>query len=251
MKHIVVVKIGGSVITQKNTGSLKVNIHTLNRLIDELESSETNLVLVHGGGSFGHTLAKKYSVHKGKQFSSAHAASEVMNSMMRLNSVVVNTMLKKGLSPISFPPHSVLSSTGRFGANQKKLLHFALAEGFIPVTFGDVILDNKLGFKIISGDFLAAELAIILKAKKLVFGTNVDGVLPSLNSNEILLKVNQFTKFSSSSTDVTGGIRYKVRQGLRAARAGVETLIVNASKEGNIKSVITGGNIVCTRIVWD
>ncbi|PSN92687.1 hypothetical protein B9Q03_00460 [Candidatus Marsarchaeota G2 archaeon OSP_D] len=251
MKPTVIVKIGGSVITDKNTGSLKVNTSELRRIIDELSSTELNLVLVHGGGSFGHTLAKKYLVHKGKQYSSTHAASKVMVSMMHLNSIIMDTMVEKGLSPLSLPPHAILSDQGRFRAYQKKLLNLALNQGFIPVTFGDVILDQKTGFKILSGDFLAAELAIILQAKRLVFGTNVDGVFPNLDDNRILREVNRSTKFFSVTTDVTGGIQYKVKQGLRAARAGIETLIINASKPGNMKAAISGQKILCTKIVWE
>ncbi|PSO09304.1 hypothetical protein B9Q04_01070 [Candidatus Marsarchaeota G2 archaeon BE_D] len=251
MKPTVIVKIGGSVITDKNTGSLKVNTSELRRIIDELSSTELNLVLVHGGGTFGHTLAKKYLVYKGKQYSSVYAASEVMVSMMHLNSIIMDTMVEKGLPPLSFPPHAILSGQGRFRACQKKLLNLALNQGFIPVTFGDVILDQKTGFKILSGDFIAAELAIILQAKRLVFGTNVDGVFPNLDDNRILHEVNRYTKFFSVTTDVTGGIRYKVKQGLRAARAGIETLIVNASKPGNMKAAISGQKVLCTKIVWE
>ncbi len=251
MKPTVIVKIGGSVITDKNTGSLKVNTSELRRIIDELSSTKLNLVLVHGGGTFGHTLAKKYSVHKGKQYSSTYAASKVMVSMMHLNSIIMDTMIEKGLSPFSFPPHAILSGQGRFRVYQKKLFNLALNEGFIPVTFGDVILDQKTGFKILSGDFLAAELAIVLQAKRLVFGTNVDGVFPNLDDNRILREVNRSTKFFSVTTDVTGGIQYKVKQGLRAARAGIETLIINASKPGIMKAAISGQKILCTKIVWE
>ena len=47
---------------------------------------------------------------------------------------------------------------------------------FTPVMYGDAVLDEKLGFTILSGDQLVAYLAIKYNASKIVVGTDTDGI---------------------------------------------------------------------------
>jgi len=57
-----ILKIGGSVITDKN-GELAAKTEDINRIAEEIKRADAeNLVVVHGGGSFGHPTAKKYGI---------------------------------------------------------------------------------------------------------------------------------------------------------------------------------------------
>ena len=47
---------------------------------------------------------------------------------------------------------------------------------FIPVLYGDAVLDEKLGFTVLSGDQLVAYEAIKYKATKIVIGADTDGL---------------------------------------------------------------------------
>lgn len=209
-------------------------------------------MIVHGGGSFGHILAQKYSVNRGRSRSTPQAASLVMYNMACLNKLVVNEMIDVGFSPFTFPPHAFLSDEARFSSKSLRLFKHAYREGFTPVTFGDVILDGKSGFKIVSGDYLAAQLAIMFEAEALIFGTAVDGVYPDYSVPDLTPyeEVDQYTKFSVLGGDATGGIRFKVKQALRAAKMGIRTCIVNANKPGLLAQAIANQDIVCTRVVW-
>lgn len=252
MSKIVVVKLGGSVITDKESGSPTLKKTMLERIVDELASTGISLVLVHGGGSFGHTVAKRYKVHLGRQHSAPNAASKVMASMMELNHMVVESMIEKGMAPLSLPPHALIGVAKRFDEKQVKLISLALHQGFTPVLYGDVVLDSKKGFKIISGDYIAAELAIILHVERLIFATNVDGVYRTLSDPASLYhKIDRHTRFTTRSDDVTGGIGYKVKQGLRAAKAGIKTIIINATKPGNVRRAVLGERLLGTEIVWE
>ena len=56
---MIIVKLGGSVITDKS------RYRTFRReitkeIIDVISEFEEELILVHGGGSFGHIMAKRY-----------------------------------------------------------------------------------------------------------------------------------------------------------------------------------------------
>lgn len=252
MTRTVVVKIGGSVITDKEAGSLTLRKHVLERIVGELKSVRANLVLVHGGGSFGHTVAKQYAVHMGKKRSTPNAASKVMDSMVQLNHMVAQAMIEAGMAPLSLPPHALLGVGKGFDQRQVRLMLLALREGFTPLLYGDVVLDSRNGFKIVSGDYVAAELAILLRAERLVFGTSVDGVYKNPDDpTSIYQRINRHTRFVTKTGDVTGGIGYKVKQGLRAAKAGIKTLIVNATKPGNIRSAIMEEWSFGTEIVWE
>ncbi|PSN97881.1 hypothetical protein B9Q11_03235 [Candidatus Marsarchaeota G2 archaeon ECH_B_SAG-F08] len=249
MKNVVVVKLGGSVITYKHKSARGVNTHNLERVIAEMAETRKNLVVIHGGGSFGHSVALKNKVQFGKPISNNKGASETMLSMLELNKVVLEEMLKNGFAPISFPPHSFVLDK-RIKKPFWQIFERAISEGFTPVTYGDVVLDQKTGFTIISGDQLASQLAIQLKAETLIFATAVDGVYKDYKSKNLIEVVDQYTNFKSITKDATGGIKNKVEQALLAAKAGVNTLILNATKPGLLKKAILNEEVKCSKIVW-
>ena len=56
---IYLLKLGGSLLTDKNQpSSLREDV--INRAIEQIIESNKNIVLIHGGGSFGHPIAKEY-----------------------------------------------------------------------------------------------------------------------------------------------------------------------------------------------
>ena len=64
-KGLTLVKLGGSVITVKEK-LLTPNIVAIQRLAKEIaESRVEELMIIHGGGSFGHPLAKQYAIQEG------------------------------------------------------------------------------------------------------------------------------------------------------------------------------------------
>ena len=59
-----IVKLGGSVITDKSReNSFKQEI--ANRLSREIKNANKKSIIIHGAGSFGHILAKKYNLDQG------------------------------------------------------------------------------------------------------------------------------------------------------------------------------------------
>ena len=57
----VVVKLGGSVITDKSK-PFSYRSDVVSALAEEIASSDEKVVVVHGGGSFGHTVAKQHGI---------------------------------------------------------------------------------------------------------------------------------------------------------------------------------------------
>ena len=62
--ELVILKLGGSVITRKDEGRAEVNKDNLARLSGEIADAQKEkkflVVIVHGAGPFGHILAKAY-----------------------------------------------------------------------------------------------------------------------------------------------------------------------------------------------
>ena len=67
MKEIVLIKYGGSIITDK-TKPLSIDysiINKLNHQIKEILQMGLSVIVGNGGGSFGHYYAKAYDLRKG------------------------------------------------------------------------------------------------------------------------------------------------------------------------------------------
>ena len=119
-------------------------------------------------------------------------------------------------------------------------------KGFIPVIYGDVVLDDELEICVISGDQLIQYLAVNLNPDRVILGTDVDGVYnknPKTHEDAIF-----FEKFSSledldtlegtTNVDVTGGMVGKIKELLSLADLGIESKIINAEVEDNIFKVL-------------
>jgi isopentenyl phosphate kinase len=256
-----VLKLGGSVITEK-AKPLTPNLPAIKRLADEISQSQPlNLVLVHGGGSFGHPIAKKYGIAEGfRDESQLVGFSKTHEAMVSLNKIVVESLLEKELPAFGMAPSSfIVTKAGRIHFFMEEPLKQALKAGLIPVLYGDAVLDIEKGFAILSGDQLATFLAERMKAQRLIMGADVDGLytndpkkdpsaslIPHLTLAELKNLEQRITEIGV--TDVTGGMLGKVSELFLPIKMGVETLIVNASKSGIIYKVLKGEEVVGTKI---
>jgi len=247
----VILKLGGSVITLKEK-PFTANEEAIRRLAGEIASSGVrDLVIVHGGGSFGHPLAQEYDIHKGfKEERQLRGLAETHLAMEELNKLVVEALLAEGLPAIPLPPVSCfLMEAGRIRSAFLDPLKAVLSLKAIPVLYGDVALDAERGFTILSGDQIVAHLALGLKAARVVLGVDVDGVFdkdPHEHPDAVLLEhlrpgdLKAVKAGGSRTTDVTGGMRRKLEEMLPVVQAGVPVFITNAGVAGNILRALRG-----------
>src|SRR5689334_8884310 len=111
------VKLGGSAITDK-TGQEAPDLVAIRSLAAELRDARAadpalRLVLGHGSGSFGHTYAARYGIHRGiapggdwMGFALTAAAA------LRLNRIVVDELLAAGVPALALQPSATLRSAG-------------------------------------------------------------------------------------------------------------------------------------------
>jgi len=258
----IVLKLGGSVITRKER-PLTPNLGAIRRLASEISSAEAApLVVVHGGGSFGHPLAKRYAIkegYKGKG-SQAFGFAETHQAMVTLNKLVVDALIHKNAPAVAVSPSScIVTKSGRIHTMLEEPLKKLLQTGFVPVLYGDAVLDSDLGFTILSGDQLTAYLAMSLNAERIVVGIDVDGLYtadPKTDSSARLishvtlkeLKNMQQQIEEAKVTDVTGGMLGKIEELIPPIEKGIAALIVNAAKPKNVYKALKGERVFGTLI---
>ncbi|MBE6503396.1 MAG: isopentenyl phosphate kinase family protein [Methanobrevibacter sp.] len=261
---MIILKIGGSIITNKDS-QREVDTSSLKRIASEIKSSLNNsdkkLIIVHGAGSFGHPIAKEYQI--GEHFNPSQYPKKrigfckTQNAVKELNMHICEAFIQEDLPIISIPASSFMTATNkRITEGNLKFFTKYLDEGFIPVIYGDVVLDSEVGICVISGDQLIQYLAVNLKADRVILGTDVDGVYnknPKTHDDAIF-----FDKFTSledldtfegtTNVDVTGGMVGKIKELLYLADLGIESKIINAEVEDNIFKVLENKEVKGTVI---
>ena len=249
----IVLKIGGSVITDKN-GELSARTEVINRLAEEIAlARRESLLVVHGGGSFGHPTANRHAIKEGFKLDSQKVGfAETHHVMTVLNGLVMDSLVWHGIPAVSIAPSScIITEAGRIKSFDDTALKMLLNMGFTPVLYGDVTLDEKLGFTVLSGDQVAAYMAARFDAAKIVFGVDTDGLFdsdPKMNKNAKLcrhltlreLKAVQEKLGSPTKLDVTGGMCGKVNELTPAVEQGIQVEIVNASKPNRVYKALAG-----------
>ena len=71
-KEMVILKFGGSLITDKASDIPRTNDSKLKAIGRILNQNKYNIIIVHGAGSFGHPIAKKYNIAEGIDLTLIH-----------------------------------------------------------------------------------------------------------------------------------------------------------------------------------
>ena len=257
----IILKLGGSAITTKDK-VLTPRPKVIKRLAKEIAKAKVSpLIIIHGGGSFGHPIAEKYKLTSGlNDPSQLIGFVETHEAMVSLNRLVVNALIDSRVPAFGMPPSSfMLMKQGKVQILRIKILKEAIKKGLVPVLYGDVAFDLDKGFDILSGDKIAGFLAIRLDAKMVIMAVDVDGIftddpnvepsaelIPHITLDE--LEGLQAKIGESRNSDVTGGMFGKMSELAAPVECGIEALIVNALKPNNIYKALRGKEVVGTRI---
>jgi isopentenyl phosphate kinase len=265
------VKIGGDLLADKlQVGS--VNLAATERLCREFSNAvrsaeDVRMVLVHGTGGFGHTVARRWQVelNSGNAALVCEAAHAVRGSVLDLHSHVLETLRAKNLLLCSFSPYQFFTR-GVDGSYRVSALSVeaAIRSGYVPVLHGDMVYDEREVMSICSSETVIVELAKAIRevdtemqVEKVIVACGLEGVL--LNVEEPgsgIFKVIDSSNIESvhaslrdhDGVDVTGGMRHKVQRALELARMGVETLIVNGGEQGRLEAALKGEDVVGTLV---
>ncbi len=223
---MIIVKLGGSIITEKSRYKYFNKNNTIN-IVKQLKKLDKRLIIVHGGGSFGHIKSKEYNLPGHVNNKTLEGMSIVHNDMTELNLNISRIFNDNGMYNISIPPSSCI-----FGGNKNYDIFSKYASmNLIPITFGDVYMKDGENIGIYSGDNLVYDLSMMFKPEYTVFFSDVDGIYnknpKKYKDAKLLNSINGNFQFESIVDDVTGGIMNKYNIMKKISSLGIKSYIIN------------------------
>jgi isopentenyl phosphate kinase len=258
----IILKLGGSAITDK-AAEATPKTEIINQLAEEIKRADLdNLIIVHGGGSFGHPTAAKYNIKDGykEDPTQKFGFAETHHMMTVLNGLVMDSLIWHEVPAISLAPSSIfITENGKIKCCDETALKAMAKRVYTPVMYGDAVFDEKMGFTILSGDQLVAYLALKYKATKIVIGVDTDGIFdsdPKTNPNAQPIKKLNLKELKdlqpklgkAQGTDVTGGMAGKIAELIPAIEAGVHVTVTGATKRLSIYRALTDQSVLGTEI---
>ena len=252
MRELYFLKIGGSVITETNVYK-KAKIATIRNIMRQIKEAknekEFDLIIGHGGGSFPHIPAKKYRVNEGLINKNSKKGAAITHIVANsLNNIVVNEALNVGLEVFPFSPSSFGLWNGK-KVQEGMVAHISesLKNNFIPVVYGDVVMNSSKGVSIASTEDVFTLISQKLKPDKIIIATDVDGVFdknPKTHKEARLIKKINSANISkvlggtggSQKVDVTGGMHSKLELLYKMVKATKsQGIITNGLRKNSIK----------------
>lgn len=263
---LTLIKLGGSLITDKRVeGAFREDV--MKRLAREIRTALTThpdmpLIIGHGSGSFGHVAGKRYGTIRGvTSREDWRGFAEVAAAAAQLNHRVVAALREAGIPAMRFAPSaSARCNDGSLVEMALYPLQKALANGLIPVVYGDVAVDEVRGGTIISTEIILDYIARHMPVERIILLGEVDGVL---DRDAVVIPVitphtlSQFRDVlrGSYGVDVTGGMLSKVEDmvALVASPAGssLTIRIINGNMPGLLAETLAGHGSAGTLITAD
>lgn len=267
-KKLYIIKIGGSVATIKSSQKQRVRRTLLRQVCTEIQKvlahdPSLQLIIIHGAGSFGHTLAHRYDLNKGTNAHKEGKKGVVLTraAIQTLTTEVLHIALEVGLPAITLHTGSFFTRSKGALLYNKNIVTHLLNENYIPLLYGDMICDDVLGMSICSGDTIAAELTRVLSAEKLFFASDVDGIFtgdPYADTKAILIPEISLARgvdldnslSGSHNLDVTGGLKGKIEKCEQLFKTStlVEIHIFNGLQYKNYRKALMGAGFPHTVI---
>lgn len=270
------IKIGGSCISDKSlllkalslnspdiNETLKLNFKVIDQIADDIGTvykTMKKIIILTGVGTPGHYTVLKYKLHKGnnKTFEQHMGLLEAQVAVNRLRQELLESFLKHNLPAVQFYASSMYESDKMrivkgFTDNMEKFLSL----GMVPVISGDMVPDISMGYSVLSGDQILADLAKKFNPKKIIYGSDVDGVFdsdPKSHPESKLIPELTKTKLEEiiaviSGSDASGQMKGKLLEIKNLMDAGFkEIILLNLTEKGRLQKVLNLESVPFTRI---
>ena len=264
---MITIKIGGSVVD----GLHPSTISDIKKV-----SEQEKLILVHGGGKevtkISEMLGKeqKFIVSPGgvKSRYTDKETAEIFTMVMsgKINKMIVGMLQKNGINAVGLSGVDgriiqaerkkklvVINEkgrkmiidggyTGKIKEVNSKLIQSILDQGYVPV-ISPIAISEESDFLNVDGDRAAAYVAGKMQSDKILFITNVDGLL----MDDKLVKKLSLAEAKEILPKIGFGMEKKILAATEALEMGVkEALVANGQKENPISTAISHDN--CTVI---
>ena len=288
------IKLGGSVLTdggERLTPRRDVLRRIAREIVESLPEERwqtgAGLVIVHGAGSLRRPWAQDHELGPGSDVpdrrppnAGAGRAPEPSSPALRVRVVAVQeeirhlhlallqSLVEAGVPAVSLPGAGFLRiSDGRLERPDLTEMLRAAAQGFVPVSCGDVVFDPKQGPRVISGDRLMVEICRQTEPGRATFVTDVEGVFdrdPSCPEASLLTRLevdegrlgpwpcaapDSSPESASVRFDGTGGMYGKLDALTRIASPNRQTFVVSGLVPGRLGSYLRGEGVRGTSVV--
>jgi acetylglutamate/LysW-gamma-L-alpha-aminoadipate kinase len=247
---MIVIKFGGSVLYELHPS-----------LIEDLRQTSKNerMVLVHGGGNEVTNMATKLGKEQKfivspsgirSRFTDKETA-EIYTMVMsgKINKIIVKMMVEAGIKAVGISgidagilrairksKLTVLNEkgrkmiieggyTGKIQSVEPSLLNILTENGYLPVV-SPIALSENYEFLNVDGDRAAAYIAGNLKADKVIFLTNVNG----LHLDDKLVKSLTASQAKESMPKIGFGMEKKILASTEALMLGAKEVIISSGK---------------------
>ncbi len=239
-----VIKYGGSAMVNEAEKKLLIEDIVLFKLLG------IDIVIVHGGGPFIKEaldkIDKKAEFIDGLRVTDGETMETVeMVLSGRVNKELANDIQKNGIPSVGISgkdgnilrakkieiENGDLGYVGDIESVDPSLIETLLRKGFIPV-ISPVAKDENFDTYNINADYAAAEIAGSLNAEKLIFVTDMLGVLRDVNDNSSLINYMDLDSARKNIENgiITGGMIPKVECCMAAVEMGTKQVhIVNGN----------------------
>ncbi len=251
---LTVIKLGGSSITFKER-TFSIDENSLYNISSALGEFNGRLLIVHGGGSWGHPVAVAYGLNSFSFSKNARGASLTRLAMLQLSERVQRYLIDHGINVFFFPPQHLESIADN--------LDYLYQLRAVPLTYGDVIFERGKGYRVIGGDEIISRLSALRKIRRVIFIMRTGGILDSsgniietislrgkggmmfddvpISSGNLTYTYRQAkAELQTSSPDATGGITYKLLVAEGLASKGIEVLFLSAHDRDNLVKALNG-----------
>ena len=264
---MITIKIGGSVVDELHSST----ISDLKKV-----SQKEKIILVHGGGKevtrISEALGKeqKFIVSPGgiKSRYTDKETVEIFTMVMsgKINKMIVGMLQKNGINAVGLSgiDGQIIQAerkkklivinekgrkmaidggyTGKITNVNSGLVKSILDQGYLPV-ISPIAISEEFDFLNVDGDRAAAYVAGKMHSDKILFLTNVDGLL----MNDKLVKSLSLAEAKELLPKIGFGMEKKILAATEALEMGVkQALIANGKKENPISAAIANEN--CTVI---
>lgn len=248
-KAIIGIKIGGKPAA---------NEELIEKLISEMAtlSSLYHFIFIHGGGAEVTEAAKRFNIEAqfvdGKRVTGVDEM-KIVDAVLsgKINKQLVRQFYRGGLPAVGLSgsdgalfmgkPTSEESRTGNITKIDVSLLHLLVKSGYLPVISSTSMSEEEFLALNINADDAALAMASKMKVDKLIFISDIPGVL---KKDKVMPQLDATMIQSEIETGViSGGMIPKVKASLAAVQAGAKSVVIGTyCNLGDLKNLIEGIN---------
>lgn len=263
-KEIILLKIGGSILTRKDKKNASFRRDLLVEIANNIrifvkKNPQISLCIIHGAGAVGHRIAKEYHLENGVGTDPNRWFGTLLTRLknQKLDAKLFEIFLEAGLRIVPIHTASaIIQKDKKIHIVFWKALEEAFRNNCIPLLYGEIVFDETLGMSICSGDASIFSIAQHFKVRKILFASDIDGIFdkdPHLHKDATLIQKTTLSALlhdknisleKSHSIDVTGGLGNKITSLKQYEPKDLETVqIFNGLEAKKFLSALSGKKI--------